>query len=208
MTYAQALKSALLDQLGPTWLTFFPKWDVQRKGPWQGKAGAKPVALLLHHTASAATSSTNPAAAGNQWGANASVINYIQNHPYGVPAANFTLDRDGRVYVHASMPINHAGLGSFKGKAPWSVLGVPADRGNDWMLGVEIMDKGLSATSITEAQKDSLVFLLRACRHASGWATIGELHRPQHRDWTQRKIDLRVSNAEVGRWITRYGFAA
>ena len=194
MTYAQALKAALLDQLGPTWLTFMPKWDVQRRVPWQGKGG-KPSALMLHHTA---------ACKGNATGANKSIIDYIQTH-YEVPAANCTLDRDGRVYVHSAYPIWHAGLGTFRGKAPWSALGIAADTANDHVAGVEIMSKGLTR-DFTVAQQDSLVFLLRAFRDASGWDNVGLLRRPQHKDWTTRKIDTRYSNTEIGAMILKYGW--
>ena len=203
MTYAQDLKAALLDNLGRDWLSFFPKWDVPRKGPW---ACGVPKAIVLHHSAAAATASVNPKAPGNQKGANANVINYIQNHPLGVPAANFSLDRDGTVYVHTGWQTFHAGEGSFRGKAPWNGLGVPDDQANHYLLGVEIIDKGLGKT-ITEAQKDSLVHLMRACRDASGWANIGLIRRPQHRNWTTRKIDLRYTNDEVAEWIMTYGFA-
>lgn len=203
MAYHDQLKAALLDQLGRGWVEFMPRWDVRRRVSWQGKDNV-PSALLLHHTAGAATTSTSPSAPGNQRDANAGVIKFVQTH-YEVPAASFTLDRDGTVYVHSAYPIWHAGMGSFKGKSPWSALGIPNDMGNDHMLGVEIVSKGL-AKDFTEAQKDSLVFLLRACRDASGWANIGLLRRPQHRDWTSRKVDLKYSNADVAGWIEQYGF--
>jgi len=205
MAYHDDLRKALLDQLGRDWLVFMPKWSTIRNGTdWRGKG--KPGALLLHHTADAATTSTNPAHPGNRKGANAGVINFVQTH-YRVPAANFTLDRDGTVYVHNAYPIWHAGIGSFRGKGPWSALGIPDNLGNNYMLGVEIVSKGL-AKDFTEAQKDSLVFLLRACRDASGWSNIGPLRRPRHRDWTTRKPDIKYDHAEVAGWIMKYGFTA
>jgi hypothetical protein len=74
------------------------------------------------------------------------------------------------------------------------------------MLGVEVIDKGLSQ-SWTEAQKDSLVHLMRACRDASGWSNIGLLRRPRHKDWTDRKpLDPRYTNEEIGEMILKYGF--
>jgi hypothetical protein len=203
MTYAQKLRAALHDQLGKDWLVFMPRWDVQRRCAWQGKGGV-PAALMLHHTAAAATDSVNPRAAGNQKGANRNVITYIQTH-YEVPAASFTLDRDGTVYVHSALPVWHAGLGTFQGKPPWNQLGIRADTANDHLLGVEIMSKGLKK-DFTVAQQDSLVFLLRACRDASGWDNVGLLRRPQHKSWTTRKIDTRYSDAEIGAMITKYGF--
>ena len=196
MTYAQKLRAALLDQLGKDWLVFMPRWDVQRRCAWQGKGGV-PSALMLHHTA---------ACNGNAPGANTSIITYIQSH-YEVPAASFTLDRDGTVYCHSAYPIWHAGLGTFQGKPPWNQLGIRADTANDHLLGVEIMSKGLKK-DFTVAQQDSLVFLLRACRDASGWDNVGLLRRPQHKDWTTRKIDTKNSNSEIGATITKYGFTS
>jgi hypothetical protein len=204
MTYAESLRKALITQLTPSWITFMSNWDQVRSTPWRG--GGKPAAIVLHHTAAAATSSVNPGNPGNQRGANDGVINFIQNH-YAVPAANFTLDRDGRVYVHAAYPIWHAGLGSFTGKAPWKSLGIPDNLGNNYMLGVEVMSKGLKK-DWTVAQQDTLVFLMRACRDASGWSNIGLLRRPQHKDWTTRKIDTKYTNAEIGDMISTYGFVA
>lgn len=202
MTYADDLKKSLLGRFHPSWLVFMPKWNVQRRCDWRGK-GEVPNALLLHHTAAAATSSTNPNAPGNKKGANVNVIRFIQTH-YEVPAANFTLDRDGTVYVHSAYPVWHAGMGTFKGKKPWEALGITADMGNDYMLGVEIMSKGL-VKDFTEAQKDSLGYLLSACADASGWvAPTGWkslIRRPQHKDWTTRKVDLKYTNAEVASWL-------
>ena len=207
MTYADKVKRALEARLGAEWLVFMPGWSVPRRNglrrvAWRG-ASAVPDGLLLHHTAAAATDSTSPAAKGNQTGANMGVVNYIQSH-FKVPAANFTLDRDGTVYVHNVYPVWHAGVGSFAGKAPWSGLGIPKDMGNDYLLGVEIMSKGLKK-DFTAAQKETLAYLLWACADASGWvAPKGQkslIRRPQHKDWTDRKVDLKYTNDEVAAWL-------
>jgi N-acetyl-anhydromuramyl-L-alanine amidase AmpD len=198
MTFADDLRAALKERFGAGWVNYMPRWSVARSTGWRG--GGKPKAIVLHHTAAAATSSVNPAHSGNQKGANQNVINYIQTH-YTVPAANFTLDRDGSVYVHCAYPIWHAGLGSFVGKPPWSTLGIPNNLGNNYMLGVEIMSKGL-IKDFTEAQKDSLYYLMQACRDASGWRNMSPLYRPRHRDWTSRKIDPVYTNTEIGSWLS------
>lgn len=201
MTYADDLRTALGERFHSSWLTFMPRWSVVRSTAWRGNG--KPVALVLHHTAAAATSSTNPSAPGNQTGANAGVINFIQNH-YEVPAANFTLDRDGHIYIHCAYPIWHAGIGSFRGKAPWNSLGIPDNLGNNYMLGVEIMSKGTSK-DFTAAQKDSLKYLLLACADASGWeyprGAKSLLRRPRHKDWTTRKVDILYSQDEIATWL-------
>lgn len=198
MTYAARLQKALGKEL-PGKVVYFKDWRKVRRVRWRGKK-SRPDGLMLHHTAAAATESTDPRAKGNQKGANNGVINYIQNH-YKVPAANFTLDRDGTVYVHSAYPVWHAGLGSFRGKEPWSSLGIPDDAANDYVLGVEIMSKG-QKRDFTTAQKESLGALIRACAAASDtWLPVWLIGRPQHKDWTTRKIDTRYTNEEVKRWI-------
>lgn len=204
MTFAADLKAALLDNLGRDWVQFKPGWEKQRRCAWQ-KNGGRPVALMLHHTAAAKTDSINPANPGNQPGADDGVVNFIQSH-YEVPAANCTLTRSGIVVIHSAFPIWHAGLGTFKGKAPWSQFGIAADTANDCLAGVEVCSKGLKK-DFTVAQQDSLVHLLRSWRDASNWDNIGLLRRPQHKSWTTRKIDTKYSDAEIGQMILKYGFA-
>ena len=155
------------------------------------------------HTASCATQSKSAKAPGNQKGANNGTINYIQNH-YDVPAANFTLDRDGTVYVHAANPVWHAGVGTFKGKPPWDTLHIPDDQGNRYMLGVEIMSQG-KIEDYTKAQEKSLALLIDACAAAGGWEPLWLKNRPRHKDWTTRKIDILYSNEEVKAWVVEYG---
>lgn len=201
MTYNRRLRKALIKRLGAKKVVFMKGWRKNYTGPWLGK-NRLPVALVLHHTAGAATDSTNPKAPGNQKGANAGIVNFIQNH-YRVPAANFTLDRDGTVYVHAAQPIWHAGLGTFAGKKPWNTLGIPQDMGNRYMLGVEIMSKGVKK-DFTAAQKQNLVDLILACQEACKWQATATRRLPRHRDWTTRKNDIVYSNAEVQKWIKTY----
>lgn len=201
MAYSDKLRSALTKRL-PGKVVYMKDWTKNYTGAWKG-ANREPVALVLHHTAAAATESTDPRAKGNQKGANNGTINYIQNH-FRVPAANFTLDRDGTIYVHAAYPIWHAGLGSFRGKAPWDSLGIPDDDGNRWMLGVEIMSKG-QKKDFTAAQKQSLALLIAACSDAaSQWEPLWLKNRPRHKDWTTRKIDILYSNEEVKKWIEEW----
>ena len=200
MTFTSRFKAALTAELGGK-VVFQKKWSVRRRGPWRG-ADALPVALLLHHTAAAATESTAASNPGNLKGANNNVIRYIQTH-YEVPAANFTLDRDGTVYVHSIYPVWHAGKGSFKGKKPWSTFAIPNDMGNDWMLGVEIMSKG-QKKDFTRAQKESLKALQEACGVACNWPVskrAATVRHPRHRDWTTRKIDILYTQDEVNAWM-------
>jgi hypothetical protein len=201
MTYAQDLHAELVYQFG-TKARFMSGWDNNWMGPWQGQAGRKPVALVLHHTAGAATSSTNPANAGNKHGANDGQINYVAHH-FSAPASNFVLDRDGCLYTAAAYPCWHSGLGEFT-VPPWKQLGVPKNRGNEYMLGVEIVSKGLTK-DFTAAQKEGLVRLIFACADASDWATTQTYRLPRHRDWAVgRKGDILYTNAEVQGWIKQY----
>jgi hypothetical protein len=199
MSFHRRLDDALVERLGVK-VQFIPGWDRQRRGPW-ARAG-KPVALMAHHTAGAATSSRNPKNAGNQKGANAGIINFVQNH-YKVPAANFTLDRDGTVYVHAAYPVWHAGKGSFKDVKPFNRLRIPDDMGNDYMMGVEIVSKGLHR-DFTAAQKESFGKLANAVRDAAGWKGF-TLRLPNHKTWAPtRKVDTRYTLAALKRWAKRF----
>ena len=200
MAFHSSLKKSLNSAL-PGKVVYLKGWSKKQRVNWAGTP-ALPVALLLHHTAAAATDSTNPNAKGNQKGANNGVINYIQNH-FKVPAANFTLDRDGTVYVHSAYPVWHAGVGSFKNKDPWRVLGIPNDMGNDYMLGVEIMSKGLKR-DFTRAQIASLRGLQEACGQAAKWPELkrtSTVRHPRHKDWTKRKIDILYEESEINKWM-------
>ena len=201
MVFVDVLKSSLDTFMPAGSVTYMKDWRANYTGVW--KPDKKPVALLLHHTASCATQSKSAKAPGNQKGANNGTINYIQNH-YDVPAANFTLDRDGTLYVHAGNPVWHAGLGSFKGKKPWDSLNIPDDEGNRYMLGVEIMSQG-KIKDYTQAQEIGLACLIDACSVAGGWESLWLKNRPRHKDWTSRKIDILYTNSEVKDWIVKYG---
>lgn len=200
MTFASNFQRALTRELGDR-VVFQKDWKVKRRGPWRGESG-KPDALMLHHTAAAATESTDPRNPGNKWGANDNVIRFIQSH-YEVPAANFTLDRDGTVYVHSVFPVWHAGKGSFRLKKPWSTFSIPDDMGNDYLLGVEIMSKGRKK-DFTKAQKASLKALQEACGVACGWPVekrLDTVRHPRHKDWTTRKVDILYEQDEVNSWM-------
>jgi hypothetical protein len=201
VAFHSALKKSL-DKSLPNKVVYLKDWRRKRRVDWAGRPSL-PVALMLHHTAAAATDSTSPTAKGNQKGANNGVINYIQNH-FKVPAANFTLDRDGTVYVHSAYPVWHAGIGSFKKKFPWEILGIPDNAGNDYLLGVEIMSKG-KKKDFTAAQKKSLALLQEACGVAAKWPELkrtATVRHPRHKDWTKRKIDILYEQDEVNRWMS------
>lgn len=199
MSWAKVLEVALRQRLGDK-VVFMDDWNVVRRKPWPRKG--VPLALMVHHTAGAATDSTNPRHPGNQKGANAGVVRYVQSH-FEVPAANFTLDRDGTVYVHSAWPVWHAGRGSFKGVKPYDRLGISDNLANDYTLGVECVSKGLKR-DFTKAQKQSLGKLANACKDAAGWK--GFFARlPNHRTWApNRKIDSRYTLLALRRWARLY----
>lgn len=200
MSFDDRLACALEQRLGKK-VEFMTGWSQKRRGiSWRRKG--KPVALMVHHTAGAATQSRNPKNAGNQKGANAGVIRFVQSH-YKVPAANFTLDRDGTVYVHSAWPVWHAGRGSFKGVKRFARLNIPDDAGNDYMMGVEVVSKGRKR-DFTAAQKESLGKLANAVKDAAGWKGF-YMRLPNHKTWApRRKIDSRYTLKALRRWAARY----
>jgi hypothetical protein len=201
MSFPRRLKKTLRENIPGGKVKYFRGWKKNYTGPWLG-TNKLPVALMLHHTAGAATESTSPKAAGNQTGANSGIVNFVQNH-YRVPAANFTLDRDGTVYVHAANPIWHAGVGSFKGKKPWDILGCKDNQGNRYMMGVEIVSRG-KKKDFTKAQKEALKGLQEAVGEAALWPVQkrrAKVRRPRHKDWTQRKIDIIYDHPEIDEWM-------
>lgn len=199
--FAARLEAAL-DKRLPGKVYYFNKWDQKQRGiGWRRKKN--PVALMAHHTAGAATSSTRAFHPGNQRGANRGVINYVQHH-YTVPAANFTLDRDGTVYVHCAFPVWHAGRGSFKGVKRFARLNIPDDQANDFLAGVEVVSKG-QRRDWTRAQKESWGALANAVKEAAGWKGF-YMRLPNHRTWApRRKVDSRYSLRALRAWASKYG---
>lgn len=89
MSFAGRLKRSLSLNIPGGKVKYFRGWRKNYTGPWLG-ANKLPVALMLHHTAGAATESTQASAPGNRAGANSGVVNFVQHH-YKVPAANDVL---------------------------------------------------------------------------------------------------------------------
>ena len=200
-SFAKRLKRALERRL-PGKVEYMKTWDDKTRGiDWKRKSN--PVALMVHHTAGAATSSTRASHPGNQKGANDGVINFVQNH-YRVPAANFSLDRDGTVYVHTAFPCWHAGRGSFKGVDRFARLNVPDDKGNDYFAGVEVVSKG-QKKDFTAAQKKSLGLLASAMKEATGWKGY-YMRLPNHKTWApKRKVDSKYKLSTLRAWAAKYG---
>lgn len=201
MTYHDDMKAALIKWLGKDKVVFLPGWDRKYRGiGWYGK-NQKPVAMVVHHTAGAATDSTVSGAKGNRKGDNAGVIAYVSKK-FSAPASNFILDRDGTVYVASVYPCWHCGEGSFKGVIPYNSLGVVDDRGHDFMLGVECVSKGVRP-DFTSEMKWSLGNLANACKEASGWKGMWK-RLPNHKTWAPtRKVDTRYTLASLRLWAAR-----
>lgn len=199
--FAARLEVAL-DKRLPGKVYYFDKWDDKLRGiSWKRKGN--PVALMIHHTAGSATSSRLASAPGNQKGANKGVINYVQSK-FRVPAANFSLDRDGSVYVHCAYPVYHSGRGSFKGVDRFARLNIPDDRAADYLAGVEVVSKGLKK-DFTQAQKESLGALANAMKEAAGWKGMW-MRLPNHKTWApKRKIDSKYKLSTLRKWASKYG---
>jgi len=200
-SFARRLEKALEKRL-PGKVEYMSTWDKKTRGiNWRRKKN--PVALMCHHTAGAATSSTRPNHPGNKKGANKGVVNFVQNH-YRFPAANFTIDRDGTVYVHTAYPCWHAGRGSFKGVERFARLNVPDDKGNDYFAGCEMVSKGLKK-DFTQAQKESWGALANAMKEAAGWKGV-YMRLPNHKTWApKRKVDSKYKLSTLRKWASKYG---
>lgn len=199
MAYHDDLRADLVRWLGKDKVHFLPGWDRKDRGIGWGAKSGTPVALLCHHTGGAATDSTDPKHKGNRHGANDGQWKYVQDH-FHSPAANFTLDRDGCLYVHSAYPVWHSGTGTFKGQPPYDTLGIPDDKGADWMLGVEVVSKGMKK-DFTSAQKWALGRLANATKDASGWRGFSK-RLPNHRTWDDDsgKVDTRYEESTLRRW--------
>lgn len=197
MAYHDDVKKALIAWLGKDNVVFYPGWDKKDRGiDWQDDR--RPVGLMCHHTAGAATDSTNPDHPGNTRKADKSQADYVQSH-FNSPAANFTLGRSGTLFVHSVYPVWHSGEGTFKGKPPYDTLGVPANKYADYGMGVEIVSKGLKQ-DFTSAQKWALGRMACALQEASGWKGFKK-RLPNHKTWAgARKVDTRYSEATLIKW--------
>jgi N-acetyl-anhydromuramyl-L-alanine amidase AmpD len=113
------------------------------------------------------------------------------HHPSSdYPYANLTVDRDGTVYVNtASGSCWHSGEGSFR-NTEYKRLGIGDNAAHLYTLGVEIVDKGTSNDSITDAQWKAVDAICVAARKAANWN--GWKYRiTNHRTWApNRKIDI------------------
>lgn len=178
---------AALKKYAPGRVKYVEGWRTRNTGKWKGKRGV-PVMVIEHHTAGAATESTNPKHKGNQPGANNGVVQYCVARNNSVPYCNAVVDRDGTIWILAAGPVWHAGLGDFTGTR-WERWKIPAGSANSYTFGVEIISKGRKQ-DFTSQQIIGIRRLNCAVREAAKWG--GFRYRiANHKDWTSRKIDTR-----------------
>ena len=173
---------------------------------WRGKNG-NPVALMLHHTAGASTDSTDPKHKGNQCSADEGQKKFVHRHPsYSSPASQFCLLRCGRLAINAYLPCYHAGKGDFSG-TEWKGHGIPKDSANSYLMGIEIVSKGLK-DDLTEAQWATLAKLAVVLKDLYGWKDTSTFYFPRHKDYApDRKVDIKASNKKVQNKFAEYAGA-
>jgi hypothetical protein len=187
MKFDKKLEKAL-DHYAPGRVKYVKGWKTRRTGLWRGKKRV-PEMIMHHHTAGAATSSTNPKHKGNQPGANNGVVNYCIARHNSVPYCNAVVDRDGTIFITAAYPVWHAGKGDFTGTR-WERLGIGRNEANSYTFGVEVVSKG-AKRDFTLQQKIALRRLDCALREASGWKGF-KYRIANHKDWApDRKVDTR-----------------
>jgi len=188
---------------------YWSGWKNEWRGmKWKGK-NKNPQFLVLHHTAGASTSSTDPKHKGNQTSADEGQAKFVNRHPSfdpSLPASQFTLRRSGHLDVNTFNVCYHAGEGSFKG-TEWSGHSVPDNAGNSYGLGIEIVSKGLE-DDLTEAQWETLAKLAVALKELYGWKDTSTYYFPRHKDWApKRKVDIKASNKRVQKKFDEYAGA-
>ena len=204
-TDTKRIRKMLEDGLGDK-VVFNKRWNQTFK-PSQWAKG-KPFGLITHHTAGAATSSTDPKAKGNQKGDNAGQIKFVENHPdFNSPASQFTLDRDGTIYCNCLGPTYHAGKSdpnNWKGSKWQKDSGCGTDSGNSYYMGVECVSKGLKK-DFTQPMKESLGKLIAALEEAYGWDKM-ELRHLNHKTYAgPRKSDTKYPDSTIHDWYLKYG---
>lgn len=129
-----------------------------------------PRAIIVHHTASSAGS-------GN-FASRGTVVNGRPDLPG--PLCQVLLGRDGTVMLVAAGYANHAGYGGPK-------MGVPANRGNSFTIGIEAENNGLGEPW-SKAQMNAYY---RLCAALLVWMGRKDVNRVfGHKEWAPgRKID-------------------
>jgi N-acetyl-anhydromuramyl-L-alanine amidase AmpD len=202
---ADQFKKAI-DGAGIESVKYWSGWKNEWRGmKWKGK-NKNPQFLVLHHTAGASTSSTDPKHKGNQTSADEGQAKFVNRHPSfdpSLPASQFTLRRSGHLDVNTFNVCYHAGEGSFKG-TEWSGHNVPDNAGNSYGLGIEIVSKGIE-DDLCEAQWQTLAKLAVALKDLYGWKDTSTYFFPRHRDWApKRKVDIKASNKRVQKKFDEY----
>lgn len=144
---------------------------VQKVKGWRdrGHPGTfQPRGVMFHHTASNKLSGNAPALG---------IVTFGRVDLPG-PLSQFVVGRDGTIFFVAAGRAYHAGEGG-------PLEGIPANQGNDYLVGVECENDGLGE-KWPEVQKRAIGMLFAVlCKRMD----VGAGKVIGHKEWTTRKID-------------------
>lgn len=124
-------------------------------------------AVLIHHTATASASTSNPVPS----------LGWLVS-AYDKPAANMLVGKNpGTTYLCAAGPSYHCGQGG-----PWKWANIPGGNYPQYLFGIELDDPGVKVGSLTDYQVDNTARIVAGLWDYFGWTDPRSVST--HKCWT------------------------